>query len=131
MGADRTRGRLGRVGVVVAEGPERRTTPATGGLERLAAVEQANLALWAETKPDNDARLEPMCVALAQLAGETFPPPPDATIGAKWTETLQALHKGAQACADAIHGVVKDDGTMARELIKGRNQLAELITALR
>lgn len=108
-----------------------RTWKVDGGLERLAAVEQANLALWAETKPDNDARLEPMCVALAQLAGETFPPPPDATIGAKWTETLQALHKGAQACADAIHGVVKDDGTMARELIKGRNQLAELITALR
>jgi len=41
------------------------------------------------------------------------------------------LNKGAQACADAIHGLVKDDGTMARELTKGRNRLTELITALR
>ncbi|MEV6239971.1 M48 family metalloprotease [Lentzea sp. NPDC051838] len=101
-----------------------------GGLERLATVERANEALWAQATPDNDAALEPTCVALAQLTGEPFSPPPDAAIGAKWTETMQSLHKGSQACADAIHGLVKDDGTMARELIKGRGQLAELITAL-
>ncbi|KJK42105.1 hypothetical protein UK23_38760 [Lentzea aerocolonigenes] len=108
-----------------------RAWKADGGLDRLAAVERANLALWAEVTQDNDARLEPTCVALAQLAGETFSPPPDATIGALWTETLQALHKGAQACADAIQGRTKDDGTMARELMMGRSRLAELITALR
>ncbi|MFS8098286.1 hypothetical protein LFM09_14210 [Lentzea alba] len=60
--------------------------------------------------------MEPKCVAPAQLAGETFAPPPDAVHG---------------VVKDAVHGVVKDDGTMARELIKGRNRLGELITALR
>jgi Zn-dependent protease with chaperone function len=104
---------------------------AGGGLGRLDAVARANAALWAEVTPDNDTRLEPTCVALAQITGEKFSPPPDPAIGAMWTETLQSLHNGAQACADAIRGVAKDDGTMARELIKGRDQLAELITALR
>jgi hypothetical protein len=101
-----------------------------GGLERLAAVDRANAALWAETKPDNDTRLEAACAALAQVAGEKFPPPPDPRIGAMWTETLQSLSNGSAACLDAYRGVRPDDGTMARELIKGRGQLAELVTAL-
>ncbi|MET8758196.1 M48 family metalloprotease [Lentzea sp. NPDC004782] len=102
-----------------------------GGLERLAAVDQANAALWAETKPDNDTRLEAACAALAQIAGEEFPPPPDPRIGAMWTETLRSLSNGSEACLGAYRGVRPDDGTMARELIKGRDQLAELVTALR
>ncbi|NKE57115.1 hypothetical protein FXN61_09825 [Lentzea sp. PSKA42] len=68
--------------------------------------------------------------ALGPVLREPFPEPPDAKIAATWADALRSLENGTRSCLVVFRDKGQDDGSMAKEFLKGLDQLEVTQTAL-
>ncbi|WP_434452177.1 M48 family metalloprotease [Lentzea sp. E54] len=101
-----------------------------GGQDRIMTVVQANDKVFAGVRAEDPAAIAAGCEALGPVLREEFPAPPDAKIAATWTEALRALQSGTRSCLVVFRDEGFDDGSMAKEFLRGLDQLKVAQTAL-
>jgi Zn-dependent protease with chaperone function len=101
-----------------------------GGWDRMMAVVRAQDKVFAGVRAADPAAIAAGCEELGPVLREPFPLPPDPGIATTWTDGLRAMENGTRSCLVVFRDAGPDDGSMAKEFLKGLDQLEVTQTAL-